>query len=80
MWQRRILKQEFNIDKYDIETKLKSKIVDESIDIYNKIRPHFSNHYLTHSQMQDQDTIKMKIYKSKNQSKKRFCFGLINYF
>jgi hypothetical protein len=64
-----ILKQEFDIDKYDMETKLRRKIVDESIEIYNEFRPHFSNHYLTPNQMHNQSEIKMKTYKAKNQSK-----------
>lgn len=68
-----ILKQEFDIDKYDMETKLRRRLVDESIDIYNKIRPHFSNHYLTPNQMHEQQTLKMKTYKTKNQSKKVFA-------
>ena len=68
-----ILKQEFDIDKYDLETKLRRKIVNESIDIYNKIRPHFSNHYLTPNQMHDQELLKMKTYKNKNQSKNVFA-------
>ena len=71
-----ILKQEFDIDKYDVETKLRRKIVDESIGIYNEIRPHFSNHYLTPNQMHEQKTLKMKTYKSKNQSKN--VFALVN--
>ena len=71
-----ILKQEFDIDKFNVGTKLRRKIVDESIEIYNEIRPHFSNHYLTPNQMHDQDTLKMKTYKSKNQSKN--VFALVN--
>lgn len=65
-----ILKQEFDIDKYDLETPLRRKIVEESIEIYNELRPHFSNHYLTPNQMHNQSELKMKTYKTKNQSKK----------
>ncbi len=68
-----ILKQEFDIDKYNVETKLRRKIVDEAIEIYNEIRPHFSNHYLTPNQMHDQEILKMKTYKNKNQSKNVFA-------
>lgn len=64
-----ILKQEFDIDKHNVETSLRRKIVDESIEIYNEIRPHFSNHYLTPNQMHNQSEIEMKTYKTKNQSK-----------
>jgi len=68
-----ILKQEFDIDKYNMETKWRRKLVDESIDIYNEIRPHFSNHYLTPNQMHEQSELKMKTYKTKNQSKNVFA-------
>ncbi|WP_426473585.1 IS3 family transposase [Chryseobacterium balustinum] len=68
-----ILKQEFDIDKYDIQTPLRRKIVDESIEIYNELRPHFSNHYLTPNQMHNQSELKMKTYKTKNRSKNVFA-------
>ena len=68
-----ILKQEFDIDKYDVETKVRRQIVDESIEIYNEIRPHFSNHYLTPNQMHEQSVLKIKTYKTKNQSKNVFA-------
>ena len=68
-----ILKQEFDIDKFDVETKIKRKIVEESIEIYNELRPHFSNHYLTPNQMHQQENLKMKTYKNKNQSKNVFA-------
>ncbi|WP_330746077.1 IS3 family transposase [Chryseobacterium sp. CP-77] len=63
-----ILKHEFDIDKHDINNNLRKKIVNESIEIYNNLRPHFSNHYLTPNQMHNQSKIKMKTYKNKNQS------------
>ena len=68
-----ILKQEFDIDKFDVETKIKRKIVEESIEIYNELRPHFSNHYLTPNQMHKQEKLKIKTYKNKNQSKNVFA-------
>ena len=68
-----ILKQEFNIDKFDVETKIKRKIVEESIEIYNELRPHFSNHYLTPNQMHKQEKLKIKTYKNKNHSKNDFA-------
>ena len=68
-----ILKQEFDIDKYDVETKLRRQIVNESIEIYNEIRPHFSNHYLTPNQMHEQSVLKIKTYKTKNQSNNVFA-------
>lgn len=68
-----ILKQEFDVDKFDVETKIKRKIVEESIEIYNELRPHFSNHYLTPNQMHKQENLKIKTYKNKNQSKNVFA-------
>ncbi|MCJ7932637.1 MAG: integrase core domain-containing protein [Chryseobacterium sp.] len=67
-----ILKYEFDIDKHNINNALRRKIVDESIEIYNDLRPHFSNYYLTPNQMHRQSKIRMKTYKNKNQSKKDF--------
>lgn len=68
-----ILKHEFDIDKHNVSSVLRTKIVDESIKIYNEMRPHFSNHYLTPNQMHNQSEIRMKTYKNKNQSKKKFA-------
>ncbi|WP_228421253.1 hypothetical protein [Chryseobacterium indoltheticum] len=39
----------------------------------NELRPHFSNHYLTPNQMHEQSVLKMKTYKTKNQSKNGFA-------
>lgn len=55
-----------------METKLRRRIVDESIQIYNEIRPHFSNHYLTPNQMHEQAELKMKTYKTKKTKAKTF--------
>lgn len=58
-----ILKQEFDIDKYDMDLKTKKKIVQNSIKIYNNLRPHLSNYMLTPKQMHNQKTLKRKQYK-----------------
>ena len=58
-----ILKQEFDIDKYDTSLKLKSELVDNAIKIYNNIRPHLSNKMLTPKQMHQQKILKRKSYK-----------------
>lgn len=68
-----ILKQEFDIDKYDLETKLRRQVVNESIQIYNEIRPHFSNHYLTPNQMHEQEILEMKTYKTKKPEQNVFA-------
>lgn len=60
-----ILKQEFNIAKYNIDLKTKGKLVDEAIKIYNELRPHLSNQMLTPNQMHKQSFLKRKQYKSK---------------
>ena len=60
-----ILKQEFNIAKYNIDLKTKGKLVDKAIKIYNELRPHLSNQMLTPNQMHKQSFLKRKQYKSK---------------
>ena len=60
-----ILKQEFigGIHLKNINTT--KLLVEESIDIYNQERPHYSNYMKTPEQMHRQSSIKMKTYKSK---------------
>ncbi|WP_215731631.1 integrase core domain-containing protein [Bizionia saleffrena] len=60
-----ILKQEFNIAKYEVNLKINKQINNESIKIYNQERPHLSNHMLTPNQIHKQCKIEMKTYKSK---------------
>jgi transposase InsO family protein len=60
-----ILKQEFNIAKYNMGLKMKKQLIKESIKIYNQDRPHLSNYMLTPNQMHKQNKIQMKTYKSK---------------
>ena len=66
-----ILKQEFDIDKYDTNLETKGKLVQNSIKIYNDFRPHLSNYMLTPKQMHKQNTIKRKQYKNKKGSDKK---------
>ena len=64
-----ILKQEFLVDRYnDQQLNIIKLVVKESIQIYNLIRPHCSNHMLTPMQMHQQKEIEMKTYKTKNRS------------
>ena len=58
-----ILKQEFAIDKYDMDLEIKTKLVQNSIKIYNNFRPHLSNSMLTPQQMHKQKELKRKSYK-----------------
>jgi transposase InsO family protein len=64
-----ILKQEFLIDRYkDYDISIIKSVVKESIDIYNTLRPHWSNYMLTPVQMHQQKEIEMRTYKTKNRS------------
>ena len=63
-----VLKQEFDIDKYDTNLKIKTKLVKNAVEIYNNIRPHLSNYMLTPNQMHKQNKIKRKQYKIKKGS------------
>lgn len=64
-----ILKQEFRIDKYNLDLSFMKQIVKESINIYNTQRPHYSNYMLTPEKMHEQNQIKMRTYKRKNSNK-----------
>lgn len=63
-----ILKQEFDIDKYNLELDVKKNLVKNAIEIYNNFRPHLSNHMLTPNQMHRQNKLKRKQYKKKKGS------------
>lgn len=65
-----ILKQEFDIDKFNKTLPIMKIIVKNAIDIYNKKRPHYSNYMLTPNQMHQQDKIVMRTYKRNNTCKK----------
>jgi putative transposase len=42
-----ILKQEFDIDKYDTNLEIKTKLVQNAVKLYNNVIPHLSNYMLT---------------------------------
>ena len=67
-----ILKQEFNIDKYNKDLPIMKQIIKETVEIYNEKRPHLSNHMLTPNQMHQQNKLIMKTYKTKNSIKNVF--------
>ena len=67
-----ILKQEFNIDKYNKDLPIMKQIIKETVAIYNEKRPHLSNHMLTPNQMHQQSKLIMKTYKTKNSIKNVF--------
>ena len=60
-----ILKQEFLIGTSQINIKLMTKIVEESVRIYNTKRPHLSCEMKTPEQMHRQSSVKIKSYKKK---------------
>lgn len=64
-----ILKQEFMVDKYHKDMKTMRDIINETVDIYNRIRPHHSNYMLTPMEMHAQNKIAMRTYKTKKSSK-----------
>ena len=68
-----ILKQEFMIDKYNQKAEIMKHVVKEAVDIYNELRPHYSNYMLTPDQMHVQNQIKMRTYKTKNSSKPKLA-------
>ena len=59
-----ILKQEFAIDKYKVDICILEKIVAESVQIYNKDRPHYSCHFKTPEQMHLQREVMIRTYKT----------------
>lgn len=60
-----ILKDEFCLDEvFESFTEAK-KQASQSINIYNQLRPHLSNHYLTPEQMHQQQKLKPRTYKKK---------------
>ena len=58
-----ILKQEFDIDKYDANLNFRRSVVKDAIRIYNEIRPHLSNHMLSPNKMHQQNGLKPIRYK-----------------
>ncbi len=64
-----ILKSEFIGHNNNLKLPLMKKLIQDSIQIYNDIRPHYSCYYKTPNQMHKQKEIKIRTYKSKNHSK-----------
>lgn len=57
-----ILKQEFDIDKFNKSLPIMKLLVKNAIEIYNQKRPHYSNYMLTPNQMHQQNKIQMRAY------------------
>ena len=58
-----ILKDEFQLEEYDVDTETMKKLIKDSVNIYNTKRPHYSCYMLTPEQMHRQKTIKIRTYK-----------------
>lgn len=58
-----ILKDEFMLEKYSFNRKHLKLLIEDSIEKYNKVRPHYSCYMLTPEQMHLQNEIKIKTYK-----------------
>lgn len=65
-----ILKQEFNIDKFNLKLAVMKVLVKDAIDVYNNQRPHYSNYMLTPNQMHKQNIVEMRTYKRKTPVRK----------
>jgi putative transposase len=68
-----ILKAEFIGRDNNLDLKIMKQLVDNSIRIYNELRPHYSCYMKTPDQMHKQSTIKIRMYKTKNTSKDVFA-------
>ena len=68
-----ILKQEFDVDKFNKELPIMKALVKNAVEIYNNKRPHYSNHMLTPNQMHKQKKLTMRTYKRKNTCKNVFA-------
>lgn len=64
-----ILKDEFLLENFDIPLQHMKLLVQESVHIYNNLRPHLSCYMLTPVQMHKQRDVKIKTYKSKESLK-----------
>ena len=61
-----ILKQEFLLEDYNVKLPIMKELIRNSINIYNKKRPHYSCDMKTPEQMHKQNQIRIKSYKTTN--------------
>lgn len=57
------LKQEFNLEEFNVKLPIMQSVIKDSIKIYNTKRPHLSCYMHTPEQMHKQNSIKIKTYK-----------------
>lgn len=60
-----ILKDEFSLNEFFEDREQLKHQVKESIELYNNLRPHLSNHMLTPNDMHKQDKLKPKAWRKK---------------
>lgn len=60
-----ILKNEFLLEKFKVNANTMKLMVDDAVNKYNKIRPHYSCYMRTPEQMHRQNKIKVRSYKKK---------------
>lgn len=58
-----ILKDEFQLEQFNIDMQKMKKLVKDSVEIYNAKRPHYSCYMFTPEQMHQQKTVKIRTYK-----------------
>lgn len=61
-----ILKQEFLLEEYHVDLQTMKRLVEDSIRIYNTLRPHWSCYMKTPNEMHRQRNVKIKTYKKQS--------------
>ena len=67
-----IIKHEFINGNYPKDIKTMKLLIEDSVRIYNELRPHYSCYYKTPNEMHQQKKIKIRTYKSKTANKNVF--------
>ena len=73
-----ILKDEFGLGETIPTQKEAEKMVNQAVEIYNTIRPHLSNHYVTPLKMHQQSKITPKLWHKKSRSTLQSAPALIS--
>lgn len=68
-----ILKDEFMLEQYQVDIQTMAKLIKNSIEVYNSLRPHHSCFMLTPDQMHKQKDIKIRTYKKEGRYKKQLA-------
>jgi putative transposase len=68
-----ILKDEFQLEQYRVDLVTMKKLVQDSVEIYNTKRPHYSCYMKTPAEMHQQKEIKIRTYKTKDGCKARLA-------